>query len=214
MFAWGSDSNTGKSTFVNAVRYALGTYARTVDVDVFMGKRSNTDSLAQLPGVRLVCATEPGAGQKWDDKLVKAITGGDEIEARKLYESNFSFAPQFKMLIAGNHEPELKHVDRALLKRVQITPMNNVVETPDRRLGVKLESEASHILQWMIEGAQAWLEQGLKIWRIPSRNGSPPPATWARTTPRSRRTCTLRGPSGIGPVVSSTRSLRSRSVVS
>jgi putative DNA primase/helicase len=161
MFAWGSDSNTGKSTFVNAVRYALGTYARTVDVDVFMGKRSNTDSLAQLPGVRLVCATEPGAGQKWDDKLVKAITGGDEIEARKLYESNFSFAPQFKMLIAGNHEPELKHVDRALLKRVQITPMNNVVAVPDRRLGVKLESEASHILQWMIEGTQAWLEQGL-----------------------------------------------------
>lgn len=163
-FVWGSNSNTGKSTFVNAVQYALGDYARAVDVDMFMGgNKGNSDDLAQLPGVRLVTATEPSAGQKWDDKLVKAVTGGDVVSARRLYKSHFTFKPQFKILIAGNHEPELKSVDTALLKRIMITPMNRVVEAPDFNLGRKLEGEAAHILRWMLDGCLEWQRIGLSV---------------------------------------------------
>jgi len=162
-FVWGSNSNTGKSTFVNAVMYAIGSYAKGVDVDAFMGQRGNTDSLAQLPGVRLASATEASAGQKWDDKIIKGITGGDRIEARRLHQSFFTFQPQFKLLIAGNHRPSLASVDVAMLKRVLIVPMNNAVEEEniDRLLGQKLQAEAPQILRWMIEGALSWLKRGL-----------------------------------------------------
>jgi putative DNA primase/helicase len=161
IFVWGSNSNTGKSTFVNACTHAVGSYARSVDVDAFMGVRSTTDSLAQLPGVRLATATEASAGQKWDDKIIKAITGGDAIEARRLYQSFFTFRPQFKLMIAGNHRPSLKSVDQAMLKRVLIVPMNHRVIEPDPTLGKKLEAEAAQILRWMIDGAVEWTQQGL-----------------------------------------------------
>jgi len=162
VFIYGAASNTGKSTFVNAILYAMGDYAASVDVDMFMSRnRSNTDDLAQLPGVRLVTATEPSAGQKWDDKLIKSVTGGDPIIARRLYQSHFTFNPQFKILIAGNHQPELKNVDTALLKRVMIAPMDRVATNPDRTLGLKLQDEAGMILRWMLEGCIAWQRDGL-----------------------------------------------------
>ena len=163
VFVYGANSNTGKSTFVNAINHAIGDYGRGTDVATFMGGKQNTDALAQLPGVRLASATEASAGQKWDDKIVKAITGGDQIEARKMYGSEFSYRPQFKMLIAGNHRPALKNIDAAMLKRILIVPMNIVVaeEEIDRTLGVKLEEEAPAILQWMIDGCLAWQREGL-----------------------------------------------------
>ncbi len=163
VFVYGANTNTGKSTFINAITNALGTYGRTTDVGTFMGTKENTDSLAQLPGVRLATATEASAGQRWDDKLVKAITGGDEIEARMLFKSYFSFRPQFKMMIAGNHPPALKNVDDAMLRRVLIVPMDRQVseEDMDRELGFKLQEEAPHILRWMVEGCLAWQEEGL-----------------------------------------------------
>ena len=158
---YGAASNTGKSTFVNAVLYAMGDYATSVDVDMFMSKRTNTDDVAQLPGVRLVTATEPSAGQKWEDRLIKSVTGGDPITARRLYQSYFSFKPQFKILIAGNHQPELRSVDTALLKRVLIAPMDRVAEEPDVMLGEKLREEAGMILRWMLEGCLSWQRIGL-----------------------------------------------------
>lgn len=160
-FAWGSSTNTGKSTYINAVVTPLGTYHCGVDVDLFMQKRQTDYVMASLPGVRLVTATEPSAGQKWDDKLIKAITGGDQIQAREIYGSPFTYTPQFKVLIAGNHEPELQNVDTPLLKRINIVPMNKVVATPDKALGEKLAVEGPQILRWMIEGARAWLREGL-----------------------------------------------------
>lgn len=160
MFIYGHESNTGKSTLVNAVADLMGTYSRATDVDTFMGRKSNTDALAQLEGKRMVVATEPSAGQMWDDKLIKAITGGDPIEARRLYESERTIRPVFKLTFAGNHEPELKTVDAPLLKRLTIIPMNNAVENPDRTMGKKLFEEGPQILRWCIEGFMEWRRLG------------------------------------------------------
>lgn len=163
LFIHGANSNTGKSTFVNAVKHAVGLYGRSVGVNQFLGKAGNTDALAQLPGVRMASATEASSGEQWDDAMLKAVTGGDSIEARRLYGSFFSFDPQFKVMVAGNHPPELKAVDTAMLKRVMIMPMNQIVkmEQMDRLLGEKLKAEASSILAWMIEGAKVWYQEGL-----------------------------------------------------
>jgi len=163
VFIHGAESNTGKSTFVNAIQYVMGDYSQSVSVDMFMSKRrDNTDDLAQLPGVRLVTATEPRAGQQWNDGIIKAITGRDEITCRRLYGSYFSFTPQFKILIAGNHQPSLTNVDTALFKRILMTPMDRVAEKPDTQLAEKLRAEAGMILRWMLEGCLSWGDNGLK----------------------------------------------------
>jgi P4 family phage/plasmid primase-like protien len=160
MFVYGHKSNTGKSTLVNAIADTLGSYARSTDVDTFMGRKTNTDALAQLEGKRMVVATEPSAGQMWDDKIIKAITGGDPIEARRLYQSERIFYPVFKLTFAGNHEPELKTVDAPLLKRLTIIPMNNQIQNPDSTMGARLKAEGPQILRWCIDGCLEWQEFG------------------------------------------------------
>ena len=54
-------------------------------------------------------------------------------------------------------------MDEAIRRRLNLIPFN-VTIPPDERdpnLAEKLETEWSGILQWMIDGCHAWLEQGL-----------------------------------------------------
>jgi putative DNA primase/helicase len=130
-------------------------------VSVFISKRSDRlqPELARLPGVRLVTATEPSAGQAWDEKLIKAITGGDEIETRFLYGQPFTYFPQFKIIIVGNHEPEIRQVDDAMLRRIHIVPLNHKVPREKQVEGLSeilVREEGPQILRWMIEGCLIW----------------------------------------------------------
>lgn len=74
----------------------------------------HTTSLASLRGSRLVVATETEAGSRWAEAKLKSITGGEPITARFLYQRDFTFVPQFKLMLSGNHRPSLHNVDEAM----------------------------------------------------------------------------------------------------
>lgn len=164
-FVWGSDSDTGKSTFIRALALLLGDYADSVDIDAFVSSKERIPAdLARLPGVRLVTAAEPAAGQSWDERRIKAITGGDEISARFLYGQWFTYTPQFKIIIVGNHSPEIKHVDDAMLRRIHIVPFNRKVPRDKQveNLAQRMvEEEGPQILRWLIDGCLLWQSEGL-----------------------------------------------------
>lgn len=169
VYGFGSDSDTGKSTFVHILQGVLGEYAMTVDVDVFVGTNRGDSTgyvLALLPGVRLVTAMEPKRGQVWDEKTIKTITGGDKIQVRAIYGHPFTFQPQFKLLITGNAEPSLRSVDDAMLRRVVIVPMDQKVSAEQRIENLAdriVEEEGAAVLQWMVEGALQWAQDGLQL---------------------------------------------------
>ena len=168
LYGFGSDSDTGKSTFIHILQGVMGEYAKTVDIETFIntGKGDTGYTLAQLPGIRLVTATEPKRGQTWDEKTIKTITGGDEVQVRAIYGHPFTFQPQFKLLIAGNAEPSLRTVDDAMLRRVLIVPMNQKVlpeERIDNLAEMIIEDEGAQVLHWMVQGAQAWAQDGLQL---------------------------------------------------
>ena len=164
-FIYGSNSDTGKSTFIKVLAKILGDYHKAVGIDTFMEKSYKKEyDLADLPGARLVTTTEPTSGRNWDEERVKSITGGDAVHARYPSERWINFYPQCKILMAGNHEPKVKNVDDAMLRRVKIMPFNIKVpkekQIPD--LDVKLvEKEGPAILAWMVQGALLWQQEGL-----------------------------------------------------
>jgi len=165
-YAWGSESDTGKSTLIRTIMQLWGDYADTISPDVFMRSRADRipAELARMPGVRLVTATEPEAGKVWDEQRVKSITGGDPIEVRFLYGQPFTYQPAFKILIVGNEEPELRHIDSAMLRRIRIVPVNVPVprEKQIPNLSERMVAEEGPaILAWLIEGCRAWQADGL-----------------------------------------------------
>jgi putative DNA primase/helicase len=76
---------------------------------------SNSDrhptDLAGLRGARLVTAIETEEGRRWAENRIKALTGGDRIAARFMRQDFFEYVPQFKLVIASNHQPGLRSVD-------------------------------------------------------------------------------------------------------
>ena len=114
-----------------------------------------------LRGARLVTASETEEGRAWAEARIKALTGGDPITARFMRQDNFTFRPQFKLTIAGNHAPALRNVDEAMRRRFNIAPFVIKPANPDRELETKLKAEWPQILAWMIAGCRRYLTQGL-----------------------------------------------------
>lgn len=164
-FVYGTGGN-GKGTFLNTITSIMGDYQRVAGAETFTeshGDRHTTE-LARLQGARLVTAQETEEGKRWAESRIKSMTGGDPITARYMRKDDFTFMPQFKLVIVGNHKPSFRSVDDAIRRRLHLVPFTAVIpaEEKDELLPEKLKREASGILQWMIEGCVAWDKNGLK----------------------------------------------------
>ena len=160
---------SGKSTFLRSIQYALGDYAATADFEAFLHRDKVTgsprDDIARLVGKRLVISLEVDDGRRLASAMVKAITGGDRIAARRLYQESVEFIPKFKLWLAANNRPRVSDDDLGLWRRIEQIGFN--VEIPEREqdpeLKAKLEGEAAGILTWLVEGCLKYQREGLKI---------------------------------------------------
>jgi putative DNA primase/helicase len=163
-FLYGTGTN-GKGTFINTLTAIMGRYASVASMDTFIATTSEKHStdLAMLRGARLVTAQETEEGRRWAESKLKALTGGDPITARFMRQDNFTFIPQFKLVIAGNHKPALRNIDPAMRRRFHLVPFTQTIpeHEVDRQFPEKLRAEWPAILAWAIEGCQHWQRIGL-----------------------------------------------------
>ena len=113
-FLYGRGGN-GKSKLVNTIAAIAGDYAITATMEAFITKRGehHTTDIAMLAGARLVTASETREGRRWDEALINRVTGGDRVTARYMRRDNFTYTPQFTLIIVGNHAPLLSSVNEA-----------------------------------------------------------------------------------------------------
>jgi putative DNA primase/helicase len=164
-FLYGTGAN-GKSVFISTVAGILADYHTTAPIETFTASQSerHPTDLAGLRGARLVTATETEEGRRWAESKIKTLTGGDKISARFMRQDFFEFAPQFKLLIAGNHKPGLRSVDEAIRRRLNLIPFAITIPAAERDhdLIEALKTEWPGILRWMINGCLDWQETGLR----------------------------------------------------
>ena len=161
-FVYGRGKN-GKSVFLNTIAGIMGDYAAVASMETFTASRSDrhpTDR-AMLHGARLATASETDEGRAWAEARIKQMTGGDPISARFMRCDFFTYRPQFKLTIVGNHRPVLQNVDEAARRRFNIIPFTRTPGEPDARLEEKLRAEWAGILRWMVDGCLDWLTNGL-----------------------------------------------------
>lgn len=162
VFVHGGGGN-GKTVFLNTVAKIAGDYALTAAMETFTASRGERHSteVAMLKGARLVTASETEEGRAWAEARIKQMTGADPITARFMRRDNFTYIPQFKLMIVGNHAPVLHNVDEAMRRRFRIVPFDRKPARPDRQLEDKLREEWPQILAWMIAGCLHWQDEGL-----------------------------------------------------
>ncbi|WP_415392945.1 DNA primase family protein [Paracoccus sp. SJTW-4] len=163
-FLYGHGSN-GKSVLREVLRGVVGDgYGRTASSEVFLrsGGTQHPTGLANLAGARLALVSELPQGRVWNDELLKDITGGEAISARRMYGDPFSFTPQATVIVTGNHRPSFTSADEAMARRMVLVELRRRFgpQEIDPGLAGKLLAEGPAVLRWMIEGAAAWIAAG------------------------------------------------------
>lgn len=159
----------GKSTFVEVLRRLVGDYGQPTEFRTLI-QRQNQDSvrndLAALRGCRIVSAGEPNRRQKFDEALVKILTGGDMISTRFLYGEFFSYEPEFKLLLSMNEKPRIDGTDDGIWRRIHLVEFKITIPI-DRQVAnlteVLLREEGSGILNWALQGCIEWQSGGLRV---------------------------------------------------
>lgn len=165
LFAHGSTGANGKSTLFNLIEWMAGSYATTLDQSAIMlskGFATNTYELAKLVGKRWVTVAEVGDG-KFNEQLLKVLTGGDMMTARQVYEKAINFQPVLKLAMFGNHKPIISQ-EASTWRRVRFVDFSVTIpiEERDAKLAERLRSEASSILTYFVKFYLTSLVEGMK----------------------------------------------------
>lgn len=162
---YGEGAN-GKSTFLNTILKVLGEmYAMQAVPELVMARQSEAHPTerADLFGRRLVACVETEQGRRLAESLVKQLTGGERVRARRMREDFWEFDPTHKLFLVTNHKPAIRGADKGIWRRVKLVPF--AVTIPDAKkdpaLPEKLKAELPGILAWAMRGCQEWQRGGL-----------------------------------------------------
>jgi putative DNA primase/helicase len=169
-FAFGPP-DTGKSTFLDALAATLGDYAASAAPETWLLQTTtggNRGDLARLLGARLVFSSEFRRGSRFDESLLKGITGGDALTVAAKYQSEFTYRPTYKLIFAANDAPRIADTDEGMWQRCLRVPFANSVPAEKRDPNLKRTlcqdpAARSAILAWMVQGALEWQATGLGV---------------------------------------------------
>ncbi len=170
-FLFNTDTDTGKTTFLEALRTAAGEYAAVINFELFSGDggaHSNPKyDLAKLAGARFVSCSEIRRGQRLAPDTIKRCTGGDSFPVRDCGEKSFVLKPAFKLWLAANDPPSCPDDDPAFWNRMKRVPFGHRVPKEKRDPNVlKSLTTPDHpaaraFLAWAVRGAIEWFAHGL-----------------------------------------------------
>lgn len=155
----------GKSKFFGALADVLGPFCVTPHKSLLVASKheGHPTHLASLFRARMLIAPETSQDERLDEELVKNLTGGDTLRARRMREDEWSFRPTHTAFIHSNYKPRIRGVDEGIWRRVRLIPWSVTIPADERddRLADKLRAESSGILNWLIAGVLEYQRRGL-----------------------------------------------------
>ena len=163
---YGTGGN-GKSTFMAALGYILGDYMTPLPEGMLLNRKyqSHPTELMTLRGARLAVSSEINKDGSLNESRVKALTGGDRIQARGMHQDfeTVGFDPTHKLVLVVNHRPRVCDTSAGMWRRMNLVPFEQTISEGeiDGKLDDKLKSEAPGILAWAVRGCLEWQRIGL-----------------------------------------------------
>lgn len=155
----------GKGALKHAIMKAVGEYSAQFDSNLYMRSKfgaARSDSaradLIALKGKRITFFSEP-EGNKFNEELLKAHTGGDQIVARALYSNNIqTWDPTHSITFLVNDAPEVDDLGPSMAARVMVADFRERFDgdREDKQLYRALEREAEGVLAILCWAAKAW----------------------------------------------------------
>lgn len=166
MFIHNGVGANGKSVYLKVMTKILADYGQTVPRSTLLVKASESHptEIARMIGKRFLQTSETAPGRRLDEEVVKQLTGGENATARFMNKDFFDFEPTGKIHYVTNHLPRMTNAP-SIWRRTHLIMWDVVVpeEDQDKDLAEHIfDEEAAGVLAWMVAGAIAWYQQGLK----------------------------------------------------
>jgi putative DNA primase/helicase len=167
-------ARSGKSTFAEALKAALGEYAGTADFASFLksrdlkgGDRPRGD-LVRLAGKRIVTSIEVDEGKSLAEGLVKSLTGRDTQVHRDLFQRGLDtheVMPSYTLWMMANHRPKVRFEDDAIWERISLVGFPVHIPEAERDPQVKsrlmdASESGAAVLAWTMAGLEDYLSRG------------------------------------------------------
>lgn len=163
VFCHGHGAN-GKTTFLEAVSYALGDYSGqgAPDLVTYSQHDRHPTELFDLRGRRMVVVPELRGNRALDESKLKQISGGARTKARSMGKDFVEFPNTWQLWLDGNARPTIHGQDEGIWRRMRLVPWRMHIEKDkrDRDLPAKLRESAPAILAWAVRGCVAYLAAG------------------------------------------------------
>lgn len=170
------DGANGKSSFLETVSEVMGGYSKALSDETVIGRKGTPASghradIVRLQGARFVYCSETGSGESFRAADLKRISGGDKISARGAYAAEVKeFPARFTLFIATNFAPNMQGADNAMRRRIRLIDFPHDFENDPkyRAMRIKglsqvLKAERSGIFNWLLEGRDGELKEGLVV---------------------------------------------------
>jgi len=161
-------THTGKSTFMNIMGTIFGSYATTAPSGTLKsprnGEKGPSNDLHMLRGKRFVSTSETNDSATFDEDLIKRLTGNDKVVSRALYREHIEWTPECSIWLATNFPPRFNSDDNAIWTRAKLIPFTTQIsedEAISNLAEVICKEEAAGVLNWILDGVTAYLEDGL-----------------------------------------------------
>lgn len=127
---WTGTGNNGKSVMQHMLEDMLGPLSVKMPTTVFSGPKvkagqANPEMVRLAPPVRSATFEEPDGDESFNIGILKAVTGGDKIGVRDLYQAGKEIRdlkPMFMPTLICNKLPRMRHADDAYWDRVKVIP--------------------------------------------------------------------------------------------
>lgn len=167
VLGYGSGSN-GKSSFFNALQYALGEYGSSIDVKVLTTQKGKNigPALATLRGKRLVIAAESDENDRLSLSVIKQVTSRDDIVGEEKFKAPMKFKPSHTLTMYTNFLPRIGSTDEGSWRRIAVVPFKASFKgsSDDKTFSERLQTEAGGAaLGWAIIGAVKFVKAGFNL---------------------------------------------------
>lgn len=160
----------GKDQTDTVIQHTLGDYAGVLDKSVlFAGPDAHTTGIAALEGLRHVSVSEVPRNRPMNADVLKLLTGGNEITARRMRQDNRTFSATWTLWLISNYPPNLTGDASAGMQqrtlRIPVCRHSIPEHEQDPEVEDRLKSDAEGILAWAVQGSVRYFEeraQGIK----------------------------------------------------
>ena len=148
-------SNTGKTTMLQAIKNAMGDYCGTGEVSMFRGQRFKVTLATNIMKRVLVISEPNNSKDALEADVVKSLSGNDTQTIEIKYSNkSWDVVPHFTPLIACNVPPRTDNSDDAFWNRILSVPFHEQIAAEAKNEG---DAEATInarivVLSWLVEG--------------------------------------------------------------